>query len=93
MTDTMPGVSRTGAGRIVAETDTESRKVSGSSGSGSASGSAASGRSARVDWPEAGCAGAAAGPDRISVRTANTIAAGVVRGPPSKRSRCAGFMG
>ena len=30
MTETMPGVSRTGAGRSVAETVTESRKVSGS---------------------------------------------------------------
>ncbi len=87
MTDTMPGVSRTGAGRIVAETVTESRNVGGSSGSGSASGAAASGCAAAVGWPEAGCATAAAGADRIRARSASTITAGVARVPPSKRSR------
>ena len=51
MTETMPGVSRTGADRIVAETVTESRNVGDSSGAGSGSGPAASGCAAAAGWP------------------------------------------
>ncbi len=75
ITDTMPGVSFTGAGRSVAETATESRKVNGSSAGGAPS----DGGSAGVRTPAAAaasscCAPAVAGPDRTRASAAEKSA-------------------